>query len=145
MKRSVCQVKASLFSLLSSFLPLPPVSDIKHDGQSNGNLEAAVQRFHLLIRIMQGRRTAQGLTDARELESLLLQADHKAYEKESCTSLREYLMLARQAGLPLKFSGEATATIQHVWFKGRRDLVRAASFTHSVFSSTSKSTKQEDR
>lgn len=80
-------------------------------------------RFQILTTIMDSKRGEDGRVDANELQEALLKMDAKAFEKEGVDQLRQYLMKAREGGVPIKFDGDRSG-LHQVWFKGHKDLVR---------------------
>jgi hypothetical protein len=90
------------------------------------NVEAdALARFHLLTSLMEQNRGEDGRVSAVDLEQSLLSQDADAFVKEGVDQLKQYLMKARENGIPIKFDGDRSG-LHQVWFKGHKDLVSAA-------------------
>jgi len=71
---------------------------------------------------MDQNRGEDGRVNATLLEDSLLNQDPNAFEKEGVDQLKQYLMKARESGIPIKFDGDRSGLSQ-VWFKGHKDLV----------------------
>lgn len=71
---------------------------------------------------MEQNRGEDGRIDAMNLQHLLLSRDSDAFEKEGVDQLKQYLMKARESGIPIKFDGDRSG-LHQVWFKGHKDLV----------------------
>lgn len=78
---------------------------------------------------MDDNRGEDGRVNASTLEEKLLTEDGHAFEKEGVEQLKQYLMKARESGIPIKFDGDRCGLSQ-VWFKGHKDLV---SLVHDCF------------
>jgi hypothetical protein len=92
---------------------------------------------------MDQNRCEDGRVNANLLEEKLLSQDEHAFKKEGVDQFRQYLMKARENGIPIKFDGDQGGLFQ-VWFKGHKDLVRdgkkgvnsAAAFSLPFYHST---------
>lgn len=82
----------------------------------------ALIRFQLLTSIIDQHRADDGRANAAVIEDALLRSNSNAFDKEGVEQLKQYLMKARECGVPIKFDGDHSG-VHEVWFKGHRDLV----------------------
>lgn len=85
----------------------------------------ALARFQLLTSLMEQSRGEDGRVSAVDLEQSLLSRDAEVFVKEGVDQLKQYLMKARENGIPVKFDGDRSG-LHQVWFKGHKDLVSRA-------------------